>query len=130
MDVKIVMSKKDGKSYQATVGAETLLGKKIGEKVDGGKFGFPGYEFEVTGGSDKEGFPMRKDLPGTKRRKLFLSGGTGFLSRRKGMRKKKSVRGNKIGEDIVQVNLKVLKAGKKPLKQDKGDKADEQGEAK
>ena len=74
---------------------------------------------------------MEPEPPGTKRRKLLLSGGIGYVSRRKGIRKKKSVRGNKIGDNIVQVNLRVLKVGKKPLKApeakaNEGEPADEQ----
>jgi small subunit ribosomal protein S6e len=124
MEIKIVMSTKDGKSYQTTVDADALAGKQVGEKIDGSSLGFPGYEFEITGGSDSEGFPMRKDLPGTKRKRLLLSGGTGFVRKSKGARRKKSVHGKKIDEDIVQVNLKVLKTGSKPLQ--KEEKIDEQ----
>jgi len=38
--------------------AERLVGKKIGEKFNGAVIGATGYELEITGGSDKSGFPM------------------------------------------------------------------------
>ena len=35
----------------------------------------------------------------------------------KGKRKKKSVRGNTIGQDVVQINMKVTKSSGKPIDQ-------------
>lgn len=117
---KIVVSDpKSRKAYQKEVdqNASALLGKKIGDPVKGDPMGLAGYELQVTGGSDNDGFPMRTDVEGTLRKKLILSGGTGFHPKKKGLRKRKSVRGNTISADISQVNLKVIKAGSKPLEQ-------------
>src|SRR6267143_4302099 len=58
--------------------------------------------------SDKDGFPMRADLPGPRRKGLLLSGGVGFHPVRPGMRKKKTVRGNTVSPDILQLNLKIV----------------------
>ncbi len=90
-----------------------FLGKKIGEKVAADSIGLSGFELEITGGSDKEGFPMRKDVEGQGRKRIVLSGPPGYNPDRKGKRKRKSVRGNTISADIVQVNTKVIKAGAK-----------------
>ena len=63
----IVNDVKTGKSYNVTVSghhANSLDGKNIGEIVDGIFVGLPGYKVKITGGSDKNGTPMRKDLPG------------------------------------------------------------------
>lgn len=114
MEFKLVINEKE-KSYQTVVEADVLLGKKIGDKFKGDAIGLSGYEFEIKGGSDKEGFPMRKDLPGIKRRKLLLSGGVGFRPLSKGQKRRKSVRGNTVSEDIVQVNCVVVTKGKKKL---------------
>jgi len=117
---KIVVSDpKSRKAYQKEVDQNSsgLLGKKIGDTVKGEPMGLTGYELQVTGGSDRDGFPMRADVEGTARKKLLLSGGTGFHSRRKGLRKRKSVRGNTVSAEISQINLKVTKAGGKPLEQ-------------
>jgi small subunit ribosomal protein S6e len=58
---------------------------------------------------------MRHDIPGSTRRRLLLSKGLGFKPKERGKRKKKSVRGNTINQEIVQVNMKVMKPGTKPI---------------
>ena len=120
VEFKVVVNDvKNGKSYQVQVSghhANSLIGKKIGEEVDGIFITLPGYKLKVTGGTDKDGFPMRKDLPGTVRRRLLLSEGLGFKPKDSGKRKKKSVRGNTINPDIVQINMKVIKHSSKPIK--------------
>jgi len=104
-----------------------LIGKKIRDRVPGNSLGLAGYELEVTGGSDKEGFPMRHDVHGTARKRVLLSFGPGFHPLRKGQRKKKSVRGNTISQDIVQVNTKIVKYGEKPVEEMLGIKPKEEG---
>jgi small subunit ribosomal protein S6e len=114
----VINDVKNGKSYQVPVTghhANSLIGKKIGDVVDGIFVGLPGYKLTITGGSDKDGFPMRKDLPGVKRRKLLLTRGIGFNSDEKGLRKRKSVRGNAISPETSQLNLKVSAPGSKPI---------------
>lgn len=117
--MKIVVSNPEtGKSYQKELEAsqeKTLRGKKIGDPLKGDTLGLVGYELELTGGSDQQGFPMRVDLHGTARKRLLLSSGPGYKAKRKGERKRKSIRGNTVAEDIAQVNLKVVKAGKEKL---------------
>ncbi len=105
-------SKKSHKAKVSGSDAEKLVGKKIGEKIRGEVINAPGYELEITGGSDSAGFPMRKDVNTMGRAKALLSGGVGFKAKRKGQRKRKTVRGNTISDQISQVNLKVIKAGK------------------
>ncbi len=120
MVFKIVVSDpKTKKAYQKDVdeNASGLMGKKLGESLKGDGFGLAGYEVEVTGGSDKEGFPMRKDVEGMGRKKALLSGGPGFHPLIKGQRKRKSVRGNTISAQIVQVNMKVTKHGEKTIEE-------------
>jgi small subunit ribosomal protein S6e len=108
-------SKKTFKAELKSPDADKLVGKKISEKFKGELLGLAGYELEITGGSDNAGFPMRKDVDGPLRKKLLLTGGIGFHSKRKGLRRKKSVRGNTISPDTAQVNCKVVKAGSKKL---------------
>lgn len=95
--------------------SQDFINKKIGEKISGNSFGFKGYEFEITGGSDKQGFPMRFNLPGTARKRLLLYKGPCVKIKRRGMRKRKTCRGNIIAEDIKQISIKVLKEGDKKL---------------
>lgn len=114
----VVSDPKDGRSYQVTVSghhANSLIGKKIGDVIDGIFVGLPGYKLQITGGSDKDGFPMRKDLPGPRRKKLLISGGVGFRPTRGGLRRRKNVRGNTIAPDTLQVNMKVTQHGMKPI---------------
>ena len=97
--------------------ANALIGLKIGNKVDGNLIGLPAFEFIITGGSDKDGFPHRASIDGTSRRKYLLSGGTGYRVPRKGRRVRKAVRGNTISEVSYQINMKVSKSGTKPLEE-------------
>ena len=113
VEFKVVINDiKNGKSHQVQVSghhANSLIGKKIGDEVDGIFVQLPGYKLLLTGGTDKNGFPMRRDFPGMGRRRLLLSKSKGFKSKEDGLRRKKSVRGNTINQDIVQINMKVTK---------------------
>jgi len=114
----VISDPKDGKSYQVPVTghhANSLIGKKIGDIVDGIFVGLPGYKLQITGGSDKDGFPMRKDLPGPRRKKLLVSKGTGFNSPEPGLRRRKNLRGNAVSPETLQVNMKVTQHGMKPV---------------
>ena len=120
-EFKVVISNpkdKDGKTYKRVVKgsqALSLVGKKVGDDVDGIFLGMPGYKLVLTGGSDKDGFPMRRDVPGAKRTKILMSEGLGFHPKDQGVRKRKSVRGNTISPEIVQLNMKIKTGGGRPL---------------
>ena len=91
-------------------------GMKIGEIIKGGLIGFPNYEFEITGGSDTSGFPIRKDVHGPVKKKILVSKrGIGYKPTRKGQKRRKTVRGNEITHDITLINLKVIKYGEAEL---------------
>ena len=137
VEFKVVVNDiKNGKSHQVQVSghhANSLIGKKIGDEVDGIFISLPGYKLQVTGGTDKNGFAMRGDFPGIGRRRLLLSKSLGFKPKENGLRKKKSVRGNTINQDVVQINMKVTKYSSKPIeklinveKKDEGEKKEEQ----
>jgi len=119
VEFKVVINDiKNGKSHQVQVSghhANSLIGKKIGDEVDGIFVQLPGYKLILTGGTDKTGFPMRKDFPGMGRRRLLLSKSKGFKSKEEGLRRKKSIRGNTINQDIVQINMKVAKYSSKSI---------------
>ncbi|HLC67304.1 MAG TPA: 30S ribosomal protein S6e [archaeon] len=109
---KFVVS--DGKnSYQTEKDQKDapIFGKTIGDVVDGEFLGLTGYELQITGGSDKDGFPMRKDIEGQLRKRFLLTKGSGFNTDIKGLRRRKMLRGNTIGDDIAQINCKVVKKG-------------------
>ena len=117
MAIKLVIGTKSGKCYQkelSTQEAESLYGKVLGETINGELLGFSGVELELTGGSDIDGFPMRKDLHGPNRKKVLLTKGVGFKGKLRGkrfggLRVKKTICGNTIHNKIHQVNVKVVK---------------------
>lgn len=111
--MKFVISNDKGQSKQVEVEeASAVYGIKLGDKFSGDKIDLEGYEFEVRGGTDDAGFPMRRDVQGATRRKILITKSTGNRNKTKGMRKRKTVAGNTIGEATAQVNLRALKIGK------------------
>ena len=114
----VINDTKSGKSYQVAITGQkynSLIGKAIGDEIDGVFVSLPGYKLMITGGSDINGFPMRKDLPGAKKRKLLISKSTGFKPSANGQRIKKTMRGNTISTEIIQINLKIINHGSKGI---------------
>ncbi len=115
MAFKIVVSNK-AETHQLEVDeAKALNGLVIGDEFDGGVIGLDGYTLKITGGSDKNGFTMKKDVPGTRRIQSLLTGGTGYHPKADGVKRRKTVRGNTIADDIVQINTVVTQAGSKSI---------------
>lgn len=88
----------------------------MAQEVDGSVLGeeFEGYVFRISGGNDKQGFPMRQGvLTNTRVRLLCSKGDKTYRPRRAGERKRKSVRGCIVGHDIAVLNLVVTKIGEK-----------------
>lgn len=88
-----------------------FVGLRIGEEVDGSVLGLKGVKLIITGGSDISGFPMRPDIPGTVKRRALISSPPGFHPSQDGERRRKTVRGNTIAVDTVQVNVKIAYIG-------------------
>lgn len=110
--IKLSISRPDGTAQSMEVEgsrAQQFLSKRMGEILEGSILGLQGLKLQITGGSDKDGFPMRRDVHGGVRKAIMVSVGTGFRTKVKGKRRRKMIRGNIITDDIVQVNLKVLK---------------------
>jgi len=96
----------------------TLYDKRISQEIQGESLGdqYKGYIFKITGGNDKQGFPMKQGvLTNTRVRLLMGKGASCFRERRSGERKRKSVRGCIIGADIGAVSLVVVKKGDEEL---------------
>ena len=85
--------------------------------VDGIFVGLPGYKLKITGGSDGNGTPMRKDLPGNRRRKLLLAESLGFHEKYPGQRKRTAIHGAVISDRIVQINMAVTEYGPKSIEE-------------
>ena len=102
--------------------AVPLIGRKLGEVIDGSIVGMSGYRLRITGGSDKDGFPMRPNVHGGIRTRVILTEGVGFHPSREGERRRKTLRGKTITEDIIQINMKIVEKPKKVKEAGKGGK--------
>jgi len=130
MVFKINIAEKSGKTYKLESEAQALIGKKLYDKFQGSEISpdLSGYEFEITGASDKAGFPSLERVEGVQLKRVLLSYEKGMHRRPKkegkkkrsdntpkGLRLRKTVRGNTISDSVVQVNLKIVKEGNKKL---------------
>jgi len=91
-----------------------LYDKRMSQEVAGDALGdeFKGYIFRITGGNDKQGFPMKQGVLTNGRVKLLLGKGHScYRPRRKGERKRKSVRGCIVSHDLSVVSLAIVKKG-------------------
>ncbi len=88
--------------------AAPFIGRRIGEIIDGTAVDLPAHKVQIRGGSDKDGVPMRGNVHGGVRRAVVLSGGAGFNPKKSGERRRKTVRGSTITDEIVQINMKIV----------------------
>ncbi|CAG8762411.1 34525_t:CDS:2, partial [Racocetra persica] len=92
--------------------------KRISAEVPGDSIGdeFKGYVFRISGGNDKQGFPMKQGVLRNDRVRLLLSKGHScYRPRRTGERKRKSVRGCIVGSDLSVLSLVVVKQGEQDI---------------
>ena len=85
---------------------KVMYEKRISHEFPADNFGdeFKGYVLRITGGEDKQGFSMKQGVLCTGRVRLLLKEGhSGYRAGRKGERKRKSVRGC-----IVDQNMSVV----------------------
>jgi small subunit ribosomal protein S6e len=118
MPFKINISHK-GKTFQLETESESLVGKKISETIKGEEISpdLKGYELEITGISDIAGLPGFKGLEGTAYHRRLLTRGPGMHDTTKGLRLRKTNRGEEISLKISQINTKVLKQGNKKFEE-------------
>ena len=114
MAYKINVSHK-GKAIKFETDNEELIGVTIGNVIDGKQISadLEGYELLITGTSDKAGFPGMPDIKGQALKRVILKRGRGMRDNGEGLRLRKTVRGNEISADTVQINLSVKKEGSK-----------------
>merc|ERR1719502_2630688 len=96
----------------------TLYDMRISQEVDGSALGeeFNGYIFRISGGNDKQGFPMKQGvLTNTRVRLLLHKGLSCYRARKRGERKRKTVRGCIVGSDIATLNLVVAGKGEQEI---------------
>merc|ERR1712093_238415 len=92
--------------------------KRMSQEVNGDSLGdeFKGYRFQITGGNDKQGFPMMQGVLSNDRVRLLLKKGSKcYRQRRTGEMKRKSVRGCIVSHDLSVLNLVVVKKGDQPI---------------
>ena len=104
-----------GDSYQFEVAdnqANRFLGRTLGEEVDGDAVGLDGYTLELTGGSDTAGRPLRADIGGSNLREILADERTvGYKPTRDGERRRVTVRGNEITDEVAQLNASIVERG-------------------
>lgn len=115
-EFQVVVGDRDtGKSYQVEVSgndANRFLGRSLGDEVDGATVGLDGYTLALTGGSDTAGRPLRADLPGGALRQILADERTvGYKPARDGERRRVTVRGNEITDDVAQLNATIIERG-------------------
>ncbi len=97
---------------------QNLYERRMAQEIDGSILGeeFEGCIMRISGGNDKQGFPMRQGvLTNTRVRLLMTKGDKCFRQRRSGERKRKSVRGCIVGHDISVLNLVVTQVPDTPI---------------
>ncbi|KAF7700643.1 40S ribosomal protein S6 [Cucumispora dikerogammari] len=92
-------------------GIQRLTGLKILDKFDGKilEDKYSGCIFQINGGCDREGFPMsEKYLTDKRKRPILKAGDIGFRPKRKGMKKRKTVRGTIVSDEITMLNVSLI----------------------
>ncbi len=111
MPLLIVSDPSTGKSQKVELEdarMTPLVGKKIGDVVDGAVANMAGYKLKITGGTDKDGIPMRPDIHGSAKSHKILSGGVGFHPKSEGERRRKVIRGNTVSSESKFLNLSIV----------------------
>lgn len=88
--------------------------KRMSQEVKADILGdeFKGYSLKIMGGNDKQGFPMKQGVLLPTRVRLLLSKDSScYRSRRSGERKRKSVRGCIVAQDISALSLCIVQKG-------------------
>jgi small subunit ribosomal protein S6e len=98
-----------------------LVGRRIGEIIEGSVADLAGHQLQLTGGTDKDGIPMRPDVHGSAKSRVILSGGVGYKPKRKGERKRVVVRGNTVSVETTFLNLKIVEKPKSTKKTKKNE---------
>ncbi|XP_026284870.1 40S ribosomal protein S6 [Frankliniella occidentalis] len=92
--------------------------KRMGAEVEADLLGdeWKGYVVRITGGNDKQGFPMKQGILSNVRVRLLLSKGHScYRPRRDGERKRKSVRGCIVDSNLSVLSLVVVRKGEQEI---------------
>jgi small subunit ribosomal protein S6e len=114
-----IANPKKSETYSVEIDEKTslsFLDKTIKSEVDL-SFISPGLKGVITGGSDKQGFPMYPNLEGEGRKKLLLKGGVGYNPKKKGERQRKRVASKLVIQNTQQLNIKITQGDTKVLEE-------------
>ncbi|ENN80846.1 40S ribosomal protein S6 [Dendroctonus ponderosae] len=92
--------------------------KRMGQEVEADPLGdeWKGYVLKISGGNDKQGFPMKQGVLTNSRVRLLLSTGHScYRPRRQGERKRKSVRGCIVDGNLAVIALVVVRKGEQEI---------------
>jgi small subunit ribosomal protein S6e len=92
--------------------------KRISQEVDASCLGneWMGYVFRISGGNDKQGFPMKQGILTNNRVRLLMARGTScYRERRSGERRRKSVRGCIVDSNLSVLSLVIVKKGEEEI---------------
>ncbi|KAI4730081.1 ribosomal protein S6e [Aureobasidium sp. EXF-10728] len=95
-----------------------FMDRRMGQEVPADSVGdeWKGYVFRITGGNDKQGFPMKQGVMHPTRVRLLLAEGHScYRPRRTGERKRKSVRGCIVAMDLSVLALSIVKQGENDI---------------
>ncbi|MDW8073409.1 MAG: S6e family ribosomal protein [Nitrososphaerota archaeon] len=122
----VLSNPKDGTARTIILTSQQMSvfrGKRIGDEVDASVLGLGAGRIRITGGSNIAGIPMRPDVSGGRLVGVILTRGIGFHARRKppskrkkdrnrrpvkGLRKRVTVHGNVLSDDIIQINAVLV----------------------
>lgn len=96
----------------------TFFDKRMGQEVDASPLGdeWKDYVLRITGGNDKQGFPMKQGVLTNGRVRLLLSKGHScFRPRRTGDRRRKSVRGCIVDANLAVLSVVIVKKGEQEI---------------
>ena len=113
----VISDPKEKKAYQKVLAEDksnALVGKSVGEEIDGIFLDLPGYRLKITGNS---GVPLRGDIDGNQRRKILMRESVGFHPAKDGQRRRKLIRGRSLSSEVSQINLKVIEYGPKSIEE-------------
>lgn len=92
--------------------------KRMAQEVGAESLGdeWKGYVLRISGGNDKQGFPMKQGILTNSRVRLLLSAGHScYRPRRDGERRRKSVRGCIVDANLSVLNLVIIKKGEQEI---------------
>jgi len=96
----------------------SFMDKRISQEVDASCLGdeWKGYVVRVSGGNDKQGFPMKQGILTNNRVRLLMSRGMScYRERRSGERRRKSVKGCIVDGNLSVLSLVIVKKGEKEI---------------